>query len=512
MRDAEKWFGLTETIDDRVRRHAASRPDAVAFVGLDRAITWAELDAAADRAAADLAARGVGPGSRVGWLGRNDIAFPVLLLAAWRRRAAVAGLNWRLSADELRRSVELVDPVLVVSDDTNVALARDAVADASLLVLGPQDSLPWAGAPAGGGTTLAPEPDDIALLWFTSGSTGTPKAVAVGRARNEYSLSVPTPFQTDTESQVLVIPPVFHVAGSMWVQYGMRNGGTVVFSADASPDGIVRALAEHAITHALMVPTLIRALLDVVDGDVASGLALEHVGYGTAPIPRPLLRSAVEVLGCRFTQVYGLTEAGGVVAYLPPEDHVLDGPNPGRLDSAGRPPAGAEVEVRDPVTDAVCAPGEVGILHLRTPSVMLGYWSRSGGIDAPVGVDEWLATGDLARKDADGYLYVVGRADDMIISGGENVQPAEVEAVLDTMPGVVESAVYGTPDDRWGQVVSAAVVTSEPLDADAIVDFCRSRLAHYKCPSVVRTVTELPRNATGKVLRGRLRTEPAHSD
>lgn len=507
----------TATSEESVRRWATERPDELAFVGPGGTLTWAQLDEAADRCASYLRGLGIGPHSRVGWLGHNDIAYPILLIATRRRRAALAGLNWRLSPDELRQTIDAVVPAVVVADHHTADLLATAGTGPSTEVIGLTSSadFPWdasavASADDLSGTDIGRGPggtEEIALFWYTSGSTGAPKAVALGADRNELQVAFPLPFVVAAGSRFLVIPPVFHIAGSVWVQYGMTRGAAVYFIDDTTPTGIVRGLSENRITHALMVP----ALLSVVVAELRvrpRPLHLDYILYGTSPIAPDLLRDCIELLDCRFGQIYGLTEAGGVVCGLTDSEHHRNGSEAKRLTSTGQalPGSGVEMRVAPPWDVAGCAePDELGELYLRTPTLMLGYW-RGGQPLGPVrDVQEWLATGDLARIDADGFVYIVGRADDMIITGGENVQPGEVETVIAKMDGLAEYAVFGRPHPKWGQCVAAAVVPTGEIDPDDVIAFCRARLAHYKCPTEVHILRELPRTATGKVLRGRLK-------
>ncbi|MGI5326451.1 class I adenylate-forming enzyme family protein [Actinomadura nitritigenes] len=485
-------------IDERVRDFARTQPDRVAVIGTTTSITWGELDAAADRAAAFLAGRGVGPGDRVGWLGRNDVAYPVLLLGAWRRRAVLAGLNWRLDPSELRPVLDSVEPALLVADARSAALAEpDHVV--------PDGGLPWSEGPIDPGAILAPEPGDAALLFFTSGSTGAPKGVLLDRGPNDACYTMPMPFAMAPSSTALIVPPVFHVAGSCWVQMALASGTTQLFLADAAPASIVRALRYHRVTHALMVPTLIKTVLDELSRTGANLPDLRHIAYGGMPIPRPLLESAVKVLaGVGFTQAYGLTEAGGLCAHLEPSDHVLDDPD-GRLGATGRPIPGVRFTVVRPGTDEECAPGEQGEVLIGSDFMMRGYWRDPARTGAALDASGRLRSGDLGHLDEAGYLHIAGRADDMIITGGENVHPAETERTIMALPGVVETAVFGVPDEHWGQRVCAAVVTDAGLAPDEVIGFCRSRMAHYKCPSEVIVVPSLPRTPTGKISKSRLR-------
>lgn len=486
-------------IDERVRDFARTQPDRVAVIGTTTSITWGELDAAADRAAAFLAGRGVGPGDRVGWLGRNDAAYPVLLLGAWRRRAVLAGLNRRLGPSGLRAVLDSVEPALLVADGRSAALAEpDHVV--------PDGDPPWSDGPIDADAVLAPEPGDAALLFFTSGSTGAPKGVLLDRGPNDALCTMPMPFEMTPSSTALIVPPVFHVAGSSWVQMALASGATQLFPADAAPASIVRALRYHRVTHALMEPALIRTVLDELSRTGANLPDLRHIAYDGMPIPRPLLESAAKVLaGAGFTQAYGLTEAGGLCAHLEPSDHVLDGPD-GRLGAAGRPVPGVRFTVVRPGTDEECAPGEQGEVRIGSDYMMRGYWRDPARTGEVLDASGRLRSGDLGHLDEAGYLHIAGRADDVITTAaGENVHPAETERTIMALPGVAEAAVFGVPDGHRGQRVCAAVVTDAGLTPDEVIGFCRSRMAHHECPSEVLVVPSLPRTPAGRISRSRLR-------
>jgi acyl-CoA synthetase (AMP-forming)/AMP-acid ligase II len=256
-----------------------------------------------------------------------------------------------------------------------------------------------------------------------------------------------------------------------------------------------------------MVPTLIQMMLDEQDKSGRATPTLQLVAYGTSPITSSLLTRAMARLGCSFTQMYGSTEAGGIITRLAVADHVVNGPGDTRLRSAGRPMPGIAVKVVDPVSRADLGLGEVGELVVRTPWVMQGYWQDKEATDSVIDAGGWLRTHDAARLDADGYVYISGRLDDVIISGGEYVHPAEVEEVLAALPGLAGASLAGVPDPHWGEMVAAAVVAdgSQPLTEQQVIDYCRARLAGYKCPRRVVFVDELPRNATGKIVRRRVR-------
>lgn len=490
------------TVDETLRRHAAARPDEVALHGPAVQLTWAQLDLAAGRCAAIIAETG-GVGSRVAWLGANDVGYAPVLIGTWRQRSALVGLNWRLPDADLQVCCEEVGVTHIFTSAAQAERAR-AIAGSGVHVevVDETTSEPWPDREPV--EPLAPEADDMAMVFFTSGSTGAPKAVPYDRLAVEIGASTPVVHRFDTDSRLLIVPPVFHLAGAYWVQYGILYGARQSYLADATPASIVRAMAEQRITHAVFVPTLIRALIDQLRAEPADISAFQHLAYGASPITVAMLREAIEVFDCEFCQVFGMTEAGGVVTYLPPEDHILSGEHSERLASAGRCTVGVEVQVRDMLTGAEVPTGESGELWFRTPFMAHEYIGRPEQ-SSKVFVDGWVNTRDVGRMDADGYIYVEGRSDDMIITGGENVHPGEVEQVLAELPEVIEAAVFGAADDHWGQRVCAAVVSRTPeLDEETVRAYCRTRLAGYKVPRTIVFLPELPKTATGKITRSAL--------
>jgi acyl-CoA synthetase (AMP-forming)/AMP-acid ligase II len=341
------------------------------------------------------------------------------------------------------------------------------------------------------------------MLYFTSGSTGRPKAVVHSYERvNQNIVSLLPGFEPGAVT--LIIPPVFHVAGAVWVQQSLVTGATMVFPRDGST--ILQTISGFGVTHALMVPTLIQMMLAE---QAASGLEaprLRVIAYGTSPITSTLLRTAMDRFRCSFIQCYGTTEAGGVMTMLGAQDHQPDGPRAGRMASAGLPLPGITVRAVQPGTRQPCESGQTGELCAATPLVMSRYLDDPQATAAVLDADGWLHTRDLGYTDDDGYVYVVGRLDDVIITGGENVHPAEVENALAGLPGLAAACVTGVPDERWGQAVAVAVVRSDPfLSEQQVLEHCRAHLAHYKCPRLIVFMDELPRNATGKVIRSQVK-------
>jgi len=485
-----------------VRHYARAQPDAVAVIGLHRTITYRELDEAADRAATALARHQVGPGSRVAWLGRNDIAYVITMLGTRRRGACLAGLNWREPAAQLSSVCTLVDPTVLVADSANADVATSlGEAVGAVVRLGP--GLPWGEEAADPSAVLTAADSDDCMLYFTSGSTGRPKAVVHRYDRvNRNTVSLLPGFEPGAVT--LIIPPVFHIAGAVWVQHTLISGATMVFPQEAST--ILQTISGFGVTHALMVPALIQAMLTEQADSGLRAPQLRQIAYGTSPITSTLLQAAMERFSCSFIQCYGSTESGGVVTMLGADDHQLTGPHTERMASAGVPLPGITVRVVQPGTNEACGPGQAGELCFRTPLVMSRYLDDPEATAAVLDADGWLHTRDLGYTDADGYVYVVGRLDDVIITGGENVHPAEVEEVLSSLPGVVAACVTWLPDERWGQAVAVAVVRGDTsLAANTVLEHCRARLAHYKCPRWIVFVDDLPRNAMGKVIRGQVR-------
>jgi long-chain acyl-CoA synthetase len=487
---------------------------AVTFDG--HTVTYAELDARAERAAAALAAAGVGRGERVVCLAHNGPAHFELLFGCAKLGAVLVPVNWRLAPAELTGVIADSSARLVVCGDDVLAGFEKARPDLPgverVVVLGDEYEAWLAGAPdrpaaVGGG--IGTGPDDVALQMYTSGTTGRPKGVMLAN-RNLWSVvPVTEEWGLSAESVVLVCMPLFHLSGMGWSLPTFYQGGHVVLLADPDPAAILDAIPRHGVTETLFVPALIQFLLThpVLPGaDLSS---LRTVYYGGSPISEETLRAALDRFGCGFVQLYGLTECAGLATYLPAADHDPGGPRAHLLRSIGRPAGPIEVRVVAPDTGADQPPGAVGEIRVRSGGVMAGYWNQPDATAEVIGADGWLRTGDAAYRDDDGYLFIYDRVKDMIVSGGENVFPAEVENALHSHPAVGDVAVIGVPDERWGETIKAVVVAApgaEVVEADLIA-FARERLAHYKCPTSVDVVAALPRNATGKILKRELREQ-----
>ncbi len=352
-------------------------------------------------------------------------------------------------------------------------------------------------------------PDEVSMQLYTSGTTGLPKGVMLANRNIDFMLeqAAGNAFEIGEDTVSLVAMPLFHIGGSGWALSGMSRGGTSVILRDMDPIELLRLVTAEGITHAFLVPAVLMLLLatpGIAQSDLSS---LDTIFYGASPIAEEVLVRCLEVFGCRFAQVYGMTETTGAIVRLAHEDHDPQGPRRHLLRAAGKPIGGVELRIVDPETGDDVATGAVGEIYTRSGFNMLGYWDKPDETARTIVDDGWLRTGDAGFIDEDGYLFLHDRIKDMVVSGGENIYPAEVENVLLAVPGVADAAVIGVPDDKWGETVKAVVVAAPDaeLDEATIIGFCRERLAHYKCPTSVDFVAGLPRNPSGKVLKRELR-------
>jgi len=488
---------------------AVVTPDTVALTDhLGGELSYAELAAATERQAAHYVSAGVRPGDVVPIIARNQTAWVTAMTGLIRAGALPAAVNWRLASAEISALLGLLRPAAIVTDSDCADAARAATGAATAGVDEPVPVLILAGHGAGK-TGLAdpgaaparpadrlrgPEP---AILLHTSGTTGRPKLVPLTHqqlvsAAMFMKLEVP---EAAPGARHLSALPLFHVAGLANLGYVLLTGGHLHLLGAFEPAGFVDELASRRIQLTQLVPTLIHAVTDEVSSrPQAPNLSnLVEIVYGASPIRPDLLARAVRVLGCRFRQNYASSETGPLpISSLSPADH---DPARGLLGTAGRPSLGWEVRL-----------GDRSEIQVRGAAPLPGYWDNPEATSAALTDDGFYRTGDVGTIDAAGYLTIVDRLRDVIITGGENVYPAEVEAVLARHPDVADVAVIGVPDDRWGETVHAVVVArSAGVDQAALIGFARQQLAGFKCPTGVTVAPELPRNATGKVLRAALR-------
>ena len=309
-----------------------------------------------------------------------------------------------------------------------------------------------------------------------------------------------SPMRMNPASVNLVCMPLFHIAGSGWGVIGQYKGSATVLLRDVDLGEILRVIPEYGVTQSVFVPAVLQLLLGVPGVEQVDFSSLEVVLYGASPITEDVLVRAIETLGCDFIQAYGLTETTGCVVLLLPEDHNPGGPRAHLLRSCGRPIPGSEVRIVDATSGRDVADGEVGEIWISRQH-MRGYWKNDQATADTLLEGGWLRSGDAGYL-REGYLYIHDRVKDMIVSGGENIYPAEIENVLMGHDGIADVAVIGVPSERWGETVKAIVTRTDPeLDERAVMEHCRANLAGYKCPTSVEWMAEIPRNPSGKVLK-----------
>ena len=504
---------------------ATVHPDVTALAD-DRGATYtyAELRTECERRAGGWAALGIGPGDVVAIVAKNSADFLVHTFAVLRAGATPAFINWRLSARELADVLALVEPAAVAADAEFTGLADTGLANTGLPTPVIRAAIGGGGpVPSGwldGGALSGPPPprpslagDDILALVHTSGTTGKAKAIPLRHGALMMSVA---DFAIEIGDQVagshhLQILPLFHLGGFGQYLQALLTAGTVHIHTAFSSAAVIDAIERDRIEFFTAGPSLIDMLVaEIRQREHPDLTSLREIAYGTAPITPASLMAATETFGCRFRQIYGNTESQSMISLLAPEDHAPAHP---RLASAGRVSFGWEVRIvdldgRDVPVDS---PGE---LLIRGECLFAGYWHDPEATAAAFADGGWYRTGDVASLTADGYLYILDRAKDMIISGGENIYPAEVEAVLAGHPAVADVAVVGRPDPTWGEAVHAVIipVTGQTPSAAEITAWCREQLAHFKCPKTVEFVQMLPRTTTGKVLKRELRSKFASSE
>lgn len=497
---------------DIISVHARRTPDKTALVDGDEATTFAELDQASDSLAARLAADGLEPGQKIGFLDRNSSEFFTILFAAAKAGLTLVPINFRLAAAEVEFIAQDagLEALFVGREFEPLAASLPAELGAASRVYLVEDRIRFAGEATHTQAPRRASPEDIAVQMYTSGTTGLPKGVqlsnyAMVRSAVEGLSVWPAMFKPD--AAVLGTMPLFHIAACNLGLAGLYAGARVEIMKAGSAREIISLIAERKIAVVPLPATLIH---DIIRLPEVTSLDLSHLDtllIAGSGIQVELLRDAQKILGCGFALSYGMTECCGGLTYLGPDDCTPDAGE--KLKSAGLPLGNSEVRVVG--EDGEDLPvRETGEILCRTDRVMSGYWNRPEATERAL-EGGWYHSGDAGYFDEDGYLYVVDRIKDMVISGGENIYPVEVESVLFEHPDVADVAVIGVPDERWGEALLACII---PVDGrrpapQELQAFMKGRLAGFKIPRLYEFVDAFPRNASGKVLKREMRDDLA---
>ncbi|MFN2099198.1 fatty acid--CoA ligase [Altererythrobacter sp. MF3-039] len=509
-----------QTIGDLIRHQARELGDQSALSFEGDHLSFRELDEGSNRAANALLSLGVERGDRISYLGKNSHLYFQILAGAAKIGAVMTPVNWRLAKPEViyvlndcQAKVLFIGPGF----DEQVAAIEDKLEHITKIIgaEGPVGEYP--GYPEWRDEFDDTDPhvpitvDDDAIQLYTSGTTGYPKGAVLTHGSifssrmNERDDPDLMDWQRPVDGEVsMVAMPCFHIAGTGFGLSALFAGSSSVVLSEYDPTQALDLIENYNISKIFMVPAAIQILLNHPRVGEVDFSNLKYIFYGASPIPLELMKQAMDVLGCGFVQMYGMTETSGTIVTLNPEDH--DPKGNARMRSVGTPLKDVEIKVIDEEGNDVPT-GTIGEIATRSPKNMKGYWNRPEASEETIDKEGWLRTGDAGYLDEDGYLYIQDRVKDMIISGGENVYPAEVENALYAHPKVADVAVIGIPSEKWGEEVKACVVVKpgEELSEAEIIAHARENIAGYKCPKSIDFIPALPRNPSGKILRKDLR-------
>ncbi|MGH6785510.1 MAG: fatty acid--CoA ligase [Novosphingobium sp.] len=497
------------SFDAFIRFWAEDRPDRLALEGDDIGYDYRGLEDVTARVAAGLIALGLAKGDRVAWLGKNSATYFTLFFGAARAGIVMVPVGWRLAEAEAAWIIDDAEAkVLFLGDGFEACaetlgkrpgLVRCFTAEAARAWIAASERAPF--DPAGA--------DDAVLQLYTSGTTGNPKGAVLSN-RNLFGLRKaglenPLPWTLYEEDEaVLVAMPCAHIGGTGLGIVALAAGLPGIVLSEFEPSRVFDAVTNRGCTRFFIVPAALQMLLNHPDCAQTDFSRLKYIMYGASPIPLELLRQCIAMFGAQFVQNYGMTETTGTICVLGPEDHSPEGNE--RMRSAGKALPGVELEIRDEHGKPLAA-GEIGEIFTRSTANMLTYWKLPEATARTMSADGWIATGDAGYLDPDGYLFIHDRMKDMIITGGENVYPAQVESAIYGHPDVLEVAVIGVPDETWGEAVKAVCVAKpgHAIDPASVIAWTRERLAGFKVPKSVDVIPALPRNPSGKILRRQLR-------
>jgi len=503
-----------KTIAEIFRWRVGQSGEDIAQKFQDNETTYNELNSFSNKVAQGLIEEGCIPDSRVAYLGKNSDLFFEFMYGTIKARTVAVGVNWRLAPPEVTFILnDSKSEILFVGPEFYglvEEIKEDITSIKKIITVGGnheewEDYIAWRDSQLDEDPMLESNGGDDVIQLYTSGTTGHPKGVQLTNDNFSscFFMNEDSMYRDMTEGDTnLVCMPIFHVAGTNMGIAGMVTGAKSIIIPEVDPSLILRLIEEEKIQHTLFVPAVILFLVQHPDSATADFSSLETVIYGASPITDDTLIKAMELMDCNFWQVYGLTETNGAITFLHPDDHDV---SRGKLRSCGK--AGKDVGLRVVDEDDNDVPvGEVGEVIIQSDNNMKGYWNRPEATAESI-KDGWFYSGDIGYFDDEGYLYIHDRVKDMIVSGGENIYPAEVENALVSHPNIADAAVIGIPDDRWGEATKAFIVQAEgeKLNEDEVISYVRTQIAGYKCPKTVEHIDELPRNPSGKILRKDLR-------
>ena len=499
-----------------VRNNLAKQPNAISLVLGEKTLTWAQLNSRAAQVAQGLRRAGVKSQDRVAFLDKNGIEHFEVFYGCAMLNAVSVDVNWRLAGPEVAYIVNDSEAEVFIVGQEFVpildAIIKDLTKIKTVIVIGGHpshnDYERWVSAQSAVDPKVATKPSDIAFQLYSSGTTGRPKGVMLTNDNFFALLPAARDVWGMSENTVnLVAMPLFHIGGGGWATAGQFAGARSIIMRDVDPAAMLTLIEKQRITHGFVVPALLQFALIMPNIGTTDFSSLELIAYGASPISEAVLEGSIKAFKCPFMQVYGLTETTGVVTVLGPEDHDLSSANKGRLRSCGKPFTGIELRIVDSDTTKDVPVGDVGEIWIRSRQVMKGYWNMPEETAKSIVKGGWFRSGDAGYFDKDGYVYIFDRVKDMIVSGGENVYPAEVENALMAHPAIADVAVIGVPDEKWGEVPMALVVRKPDttVTEQEIISFARERLAGFKTPKTVGWIDALPRNPSGKILKKILR-------
>ncbi|QPQ34446.1 class I adenylate-forming enzyme family protein [Lysinibacillus sp. JNUCC-52] len=502
-------------------------PEQEILTFFKRRLTYGQLSKRVGALASRLAADGVKRGDRVGIVSTNSPEVVESFFAAFQLGATIVPINYRAKPEELAymlrdsgikvlliesryvQSIEQfltnpmcnIDKTIVIGDDAQgYELYETYIANNEPII-----------------DFADIEEDDIAILLYTSGTTSLPKGVMLTYTQLTNYVMGHTEAATGLPNGAsLTCVPNYHVAGATSICNCIYGGRRIVLIRQFEADTWLDTLEQEQVTHAFLVPTMLKRIIDHPRFGQTDFSSLQSLSYGAAPMPFPIIRQAIEMfpLSVDFANAFGMTETTSTVAVLGPDDHKLVGTPEEiarkieRLHSVGKPLPNVDIKILDDSQHEL-PPNEIGNVYIKTAKAMKGYWNRPDESQETL-IDGWINTKDMGYLDEDGYLFLKGRNSDMIIRGGENIAPQEIENVLIAHPEISDAAVIGVPSVEWGEEILAVIIPSNALAPPAIADitaYCRERLASFKCPRIIEFATELPRTSSGKLLKRDLRDQ-----